>query len=250
LIDQWKTAWITGATHGIGRAMAEQLAAAGVRVAVSSRSQDDLASMQEKQQQIVPVRLDVSDEFATSAAVNEIVGQMELPDLVILNAGIYEPNAAASVTAEAYRKHIEVNYIGVTNCVAAILPRMLERGYGQIAIVASVAGYRGLPQSAAYGPTKAALINLAETLRLELQGSGVDIRMVNPGFVATRLTDKNEFTMPAVMSPDMAAAKIIRGLQGRRFEIVFPWRFIIWLKLLRVLPWRVYSVVVRRFTGL
>ena len=229
--------------------MAEQLAAAGVRVAVSSRTQDDLASMQEKQQHIVPVMLDVTDESATTAAVDEIIGQMELPDLVILNAGIYEPNAAASVTAEAYRKHIEVNYTGVTNCVAAVLPRMLERGYGQLAIVASVAGYRGLPQSAAYGPTKAALINLAETLRLELQGSGVDIRLVNPGFVSTRLTDKNEFKMPAVMSPGIAAAKIIRGLQGKRFEIVFPWRFIIWLKLLRVLPWGVYCLVVRRFTG-
>jgi len=248
--SQWKTAWITGATHGIGRAMAEQLAAGGVQVAVSSRSQDDLVSMHEKQQRIMPVRLDVTDAPAAAVAVNEVVRQLDLPELVILNAGIYEPLAAGSVTAEGYRKHIEVNYIGVTNCLAEILPRMLERGYGQIAIVASVAGYRGLPQAAAYGPTKAALINLAETLRLELQGSGVDIRLVNPGFVATRLTARNEFKMPAVMSPDMAAAEIIRGLQGKRFEIVFPWRFIIWLKLLRILPWRLYCLVVRRVTGL
>ena len=136
--------------------------------------------------------------------------------------------------------------MGVVNCLVAVLPRMLARGHGQLVIMGSVAGYRGLPQAAAYGPTKAALISLAETLRLELHGTGVDVRLVNPGFVATRLTDKNRFSMPAIRTPEQAAAAIISGLQGGGFEVVFPWRFAFWLKLARLQPYRLYFLLAGR----
>ena len=245
----WQTAWVTGASHGIGRALAEQLADSGTRVAVSARSEKALLDLHDSQPRIVPCPLDVTDEAAVVAVLDTIEKDIGLPDLAILNAGIYEPGYAAAVTAGDYRRHMEVNYLGVTNCLAALLSRMLARGAGQIAIVGSVAGYRGLPQAAAYGPTKAALNNLAETLRLEVQGSGVDIRLVSPGFVATRLTDKNPFAMPAIMTPVAASDTIIRGLEGKRFEIAFPRRFVAWLKFARILPWGLYGRLVRRVTG-
>jgi short-subunit dehydrogenase len=125
---------------------------------------------------------------------------------------------------------------------------MRERGHGQVVVVASVAGYRGLPQAAAYGPTKAALINLAETLRLELRGTGVDLRLVNPGFVATRLTAKNSFAMPAILTPEDAARRILTGLARSGFEIAFPRAFVTWMKLLRLLPYRLYFPLVARMT--
>jgi short-subunit dehydrogenase len=123
------------------------------------------------------------------------------------------------------------------------------RGAGQVAIMASVAGYRGLPKAASYGPTKAALINLAEILRTEFSGSGVDIRLVNPGFVSTRLTAKNDFSMPAIMTPEQAASRIIQGLEGTGFEIAFPRRFVAWLKIARVLPYRLWLPLARRMVG-
>jgi short-subunit dehydrogenase len=249
LTSPWQTVWITGASQGIGRALAMQLAGVGnTRVAASSRSGEDLDRMQGEHPEVQPFVLDVTDREAAEDVVRQIDSTLGLPDLVVLNAGTYEPVDAATATVEQYRHHMEVNYMGVINCIAAVLPRMLARGHGQLAIMGSVAGYRGLPQAAAYGPTKAALISLAETLRLELQGSGVDVRLVNPGFVATRLTDKNRFSMPAIRTPAQAATAIIKGLQGRGFEVVFPWRFVFWLKLARLLPYRLYFSLAGRLT--
>ena len=237
----WRTAWITGASQGIGRALAIQLAYShGVHVAASSRNAADLEYMHAENPDVHPFALDVTDHDAAAKAVGRMEATLGLPDLVVLNAGTYEPVDAATVSLEQYRHHMEVNYMGVVNCIAAILPRLLARGSGQLVIMGSVAGYRGLPKAAAYGPTKAALISLAETLRLELKGTGVDVRLVNPGFVATRLTDRNRFTMPAIQTPAQAATAIIRGLQGSGFEVVFPWRFVFWLKLARLLPYGLY----------
>lgn len=237
----WRTAWITGASQGIGHALAMQLASGGgVHVAASSRNAEDLQRMHSENPDVHPFVLDVTDHEAAGEVVERMEATLGLPDLVVLNAGTYEPVDAATVSLEQYRQHIEVNYMGVVNCITVILPRLLARGSGQLVIMGSVAGYRGLPKAAAYGPTKAALISLAETLRLELKDTGVSVHLVNPGFVATRLTDRNDFTMPAIRSPAQAATAIIRGLQGRGFEVVFPWRFVFWLKLARLLPYSIY----------
>jgi short-subunit dehydrogenase len=249
VISAWQTVWVTGASQGIGRALAMQLArAGGTLVAVSSRSGEDLDHMKSENPAVLPFVLDVTDQAAAEEVVGEIETTLGLPELVVLNAGTYEPVDAATATVGQYRRHMEVNYMGVINCIAAVLPRMLARGHGQLVIMGSVAGYRGLPQAAAYGPTKAALISLAETLRLELHGTDVDVRLVNPGFVATRLTDKNRFSMPAIRTPAQAAAAIIKGLQGSGFEVVFPWRFVFWLKLARLLPYRLYFYLAGRLT--
>ena len=244
----WHSAWITGASQGIGRELAIQLAHGPTRVACSARSADVLKKLQEGHARILPVTLDVTDAEATRRAVDLIERTQGPLDLAVFNAGIYQPLPGGVADPELFRRHFEVNYLGVVNGLMAVLPRMRERRKGQVAIVGSVAGYRGLPQAAAYGPTKAALINLAETLRLEFRTSGIDIRIVNPGFVATRLTAKNDFRMPSLLSTERAARQIIRGLQGRSFEIAFPRGFVAWLKFARILPYRWYFPLVERLT--
>jgi len=241
--------WITGASQGIGRALALELAGRGARVAVSARGTGALAELALQSQALTPEPLDVTDAAAVAAAVTRIEAAQGPLDLAVLNAGIYQPLPGGLAAPEVFAEHMAVNYQGVVNGLCAVLPRMRERGRGQVAIVASVAGYRGLPQAAAYGPTKAALINLAETLRLELRGSGVDLRLVNPGFVATRLTAQNRFTMPSLLTPEDAARRILAGLAGRRFEIAFPLGFVTWMRLLRLLPYRLYFPLIARLTG-
>jgi len=242
----WRSAWVTGASHGIGKQLTLALAKAGVPVAGSARGIAPLLEMQASYPQVLPLALDVTDSRGTARVVSRIEDEQGPLDLAILNAGIYEPVPGGLADPEVYRRHMEVNYMGVVNGLMAVVPRMKERGAGQVAVVASVAGYRGLPQAAAYGPTKAALINLTETLRVELAHSGVDIRLVNPGFVATRLTAKNDFHMPLLLTPDAAARLILRGLGSHRFEIAFPWGFVTWLKLLRILPYRLFFPLMRR----
>jgi short-subunit dehydrogenase len=171
-------------------------------------------------------------------------------DAAILNAGTHVGMTAEAFDVAAFRSLVDVNLMGAVNCLGALLPRMIGRKGGQIAVVSSVAGYSGLPTAAAYGATKAALINLAETLYMDLAPRGIGVWIVNPGFVKTPLTDRNEFTMPALISAEEAASQIIAGLASGRFEIHFPQRFTRWLKLLRLLPYGLYFRLVRRLTGL
>ncbi len=147
-------------------------------------------------------------------------------------------------------RHEAVNYTGALRLLDAVLPHMLARHSGHISLVSSVAGFRGLPNGLAYGPTKAALINLAETLYLDLRAAGIGVSLINPGFVETPLTAQNPFTMPALISPAQAAQEILRGWSRGTFDIHFPRRFTRWLKLLRLLPYRLYFAAVHRFTGL
>jgi short-subunit dehydrogenase len=244
----WRSAWIIGASHGIGRELALQLARQGTAVIASARSADALEQLQAEAAGITPLPLDATDHSALARAAVTIERQQGALDLLICNAGIYQPLPSGLADPQIFRQHIEVNYLGTVNGLMAVLPAMRARHAGQVAIVASPAGYRGLPQAAAYGPSKAALISLAETLRLELHGSGVDLRLINPGFVATRLTAKNRFHMPALLSADEAARRILRGLQGNAFEIAFPWTFVSWLKLTRLLPYRWYFPLMNRLT--
>lgn len=246
----WRSAWITGASHGIGRELAIHLARQGTSVACSARSADTLEDLHTRYQTILPKPLDVTDASLMARAVEDIEMAQGPLDLVVFNAGVYQPLPGGLADPAVFRQHMEVNYMGVVNGLMAVLPRMRERRTGQVAIVGSVAGYRGLPKSAAYGPTKSALISLAETLRLEMRDTGVDIRLVNPGFVATRLTAKNDFYMPSLLTSEQAAQRIIRGLQGRRFEIAFPLGFVVWLKLARLLPYRWYFSMINRLTRL
>jgi short-subunit dehydrogenase len=246
-----KRIWCTGAGKGLGRSVALTLAARGHHVAISARTRSDLDALVDEAAdlpgQMVAFPLDVADESAVFGTLEDIENSLGPLDLVILNAGTHIPVDAASLTVKPFRDLMETNFMGTMHGVAAVLPRFIGRGRGHLAVVASVAGYRGLPTSAAYGASKAALINMCEALKPELDRAGVTISVVNPGFVKTPLTDRNDFPMPFLMEADDAAEQMVRGLESGRFEITFPKRFTWGMKLLRCLPYSLYFAVSRRF---
>lgn len=239
----WKVVWITGASTGIGKEIAVQLAASGVAVAASARSVERLGELGAG---IRTYPLDVTDRRAVSAAVESIERDVGPIDLAILGAGTYSPVAVDTFDLEVFERTVTVNYFGVVNCIAAVLPRMLARNGGHLAWIASVAGYLGLPKAAGYGPSKAALINLAECLKPELDLRGVTVSVINPGFVETPLTAQNDFEMPFLMQAKDAARLSIAGLVRRRFEIAYPWRLVAILKVSKLLPYALYFWLVRR----
>jgi short-subunit dehydrogenase len=242
----FRVAWITGASSGIGRELALLLARRGVRVAATARSADRLAALAGEAAGIEAFPADVTDDGGVASIVARIEERLGPVDLAVLNAGTWEPVSATALDPAVFARAIDVNYLGVVRCLGAVLPAMQRRRAGRIAIVSSVAGYRGLPKAGAYGPSKAALISLAESLRPELERAGVGLSLVNPGFVATPLTAKNDFPMPFMLAPEDAAARILRGLERGRFEIAFPWRLVALLKLARVLPYSLFFALVRR----
>ena len=243
--------WITGASSGIGRAVALRYARDGWTVLASARGAAALADLAaEGDGRIHPLPLDITDPAAVEAALAEAERLHGPVDCAILNAGTHRPFDAEHFDVSAFRGLVETNLMGTVHCLGAVLPRMLGRNGGQIAVVSSVAGYSGLPTAAAYGATKAALINMCEALHLECARKGVDLRLVDPGFVRTPLTDRNEFPMPFLMEADDAAERLFRGLtEGRSFEIVFPRRLAWILKFLRQLPYFIYFPLVRKATG-
>jgi len=244
----WRTAWITGASTGIGRALAVALAERGVEVAASARSADKLAELAQAHPGISPFPLDVLDAAAMAGVVRSISSRLGPIDLAVLNAGTWEPMSSRNFSAAKAARSMAVNYQGIANGVEALLPAMLERGAGHIALMASVAGYRGLsPLTAAYAPAKAAVINLAECLRNDLRAQGVTVSVINPGYVATPMTSTNKFPMPYLISAEDAARRIVRGLGKRKFEIAFPWQLVAMMKLGRLLPASAFFWYARTF---
>lgn len=248
-ISDWgeRRVWILGASSGIGEALARQIIGRGARVALSARRREALMRLAGDGETLV-LPLDVTDVAALEAARERIVEAWGGVDVVAFVAGTYAPLRAWELTPERIRPMLATNLAATMNGVATVLPTLLAQGTGSLLIVASVAGYRGLPLAAAYGPTKAALINFAETLYLDLAPRGLGVFLVDPGFVATPLTARNAFPMPALITADEAAGEILAGMAAGRFEIHFPRRFTGWLKLARLLPYRLYFPLVRRVT--
>lgn len=245
---QGRRAWIVGASSGIGRATAAALHARGARVWVSARSGPALADFAAAHPGARALAVDVADADALRSAAATVLGDGPL-DLVMYCAGHYRPLRATAFDLQEALRHQQVNYVGALHLLDAVLPGLLAHG-GHLSLVSSVAGYRGLPMSLGYGPTKAALILLAETLYLDLRERGVGVSVVNPGFVETPLTAQNRFRMPALQTPKQAAEAILRGWARGRFEIHFPRRFTLPMKLLRLLPFYLHAPLVRRWTGL
>lgn len=243
----WKVAWVTGASTGIGREIAIQLAGAGVKVAASARSAEKLDVLGAG---IAAYPLDVTDGAAVADTVARIEAEIGPIDLAVLGAGTYSPVTADDLRPELFASTMNINYMGVVHAVAALAPRMRQRQSGHVSWIASVAGYRGLPKAAAYGPSKAALINLAECLKPELARDGITVSVVNPGFVATPLTAQNDFPMPFLMQPEDAARATIRGLAAGRFEIAYPWPFVTLLRFARALPyWAFFRLIDKAVLG-
>ena len=250
---QGRRAWLVGASSGIGRATASALHARGAQVVVSARSAAALQTFTAQHPGSQAVALDVTDRAAVQVAATELLAQGPL-DLVCYCAGTYQPLRATAFDLDVMLHHQQVNVSGALHVLGAVLPALVQAAQagrpGHISLVASVAGFRALPQGLAYGPTKAALIHLAEALYLDLHDLGLGVSVVNPGFVDTPLTATNEFPMPALASPAQAASAILRGWERGAFEIHFPRRFTNVMKLLRLLPYRLYFPAVRRMTGL
>ncbi|QDL91664.1 SDR family NAD(P)-dependent oxidoreductase [Paroceanicella profunda] len=242
----WGTVWITGASSGIGAALAGLMAGRSDRLAISARSGAALGEIAAAAPGMLACPLDVTDRGAVAACVAALEADGPI-DLAVLNAGTWALMESADLDASALRRGMEVNYLGVVNALEALLPHMLARGAGHIAITASVAGYRGLPKSVAYGPTKAALINLAETLRCELAPRGITVTVICPGFVDTPMTRDNPFPMPSIVSAQDAAREILRGLERKAWKIAFPRGFARVMALLRVMPDALYFHAIRRF---
>lgn len=241
-----RVAWVTGAGKGIGRALVIRLANDGWTVAASARTAADLQVLAREIPSVHPFPLDVTDAPATDHTIAEIEHRLGPIALAVLNAGTYVPTGVSPFRAESFRVQLDVNVMGTVNGLASLVPRLIARRSGRIAVMASVAGYRGLPAAAAYGATKAALINICEALKIELEPHGVAVQVICPGFVKTPLTAKNRFPMPSLISAEEAADHIVRGLASNRFEIAFPPLFAAVMKILRILPDRLFFVVARR----
>lgn len=231
--------WITGASSGIGAALADELTDRGALVAISARRAEELEHVAAGRMSLVPV--DVTDAAAVRAAADTVRAELGGIDMVVLNAGTWQQLRLADIDTAVVQRHFDVNVMGTVNGLAAVVGEMMTRGSGTVVIVASVAGYRGMPGSLAYGATKASLISIAESIRPEARRAGVRVVTVNPGFVKTPLTATNRFPMPFLLDADDAARRIADGLQSGRQEIVFPLPMAIGMKLARVLPVRVWT---------
>ena len=250
-ITDWrgKSVWLVGASSGIGRATAHALHAAGATVTVSARGQPALDAFAAEHPGARVLSVDVANAASVEAAARQVLAAGPL-DMVFFCAGYYKEMRATDFDLTQMLQHNQINYVGALYVLAAVLPHFVQAQSGHISLVSSVAGYRGLPQSLAYGPTKAALINLAETMHVDLKDSNISVSLICPGFVETPLTAQNQFTMPGLIKPDKAAEEILLGWGKGEFEIHFPKRFTRLMKMLALLPPMLYFPIIRKFTGL
>ncbi|MEE2745355.1 MAG: SDR family NAD(P)-dependent oxidoreductase [Pseudomonadota bacterium] len=245
-----RVAWITGAGKGIGRHLATELARMGWCVAVTARTASDLEELVDEVEEllgdVVPYPGNIVDEDAMGSIVETVERELGQIDLAILNAGTYLRFGVSDFTVKRFGEQISTNTMGTVNCLAPLMQTMMKRRSGQIAVISSLSAYRGLPMASAYGASKAALTNMCEALKPELNEFNVEISVVHPGFVKTPLTDLNQFPMPFLISGQKAANEIILGLEKNRFEISFPKRLSVIMKLLRYLPDKLYFSITRR----
>lgn len=253
-ITDWskKRVWIIGASTGIGAALATKLHALKAKVALSARSEDKLRQLVSTlgASRAIALPLDITKVDTIKSAEEELVAAWGGYDLVIFMAGDYTAMRAWELDLKVAKQMVSINWEGFLNGLSIVIPRFMQEKSGGIALVSSVAGYRGLPKSLVYGPTKAALINLAETLYLDLKDKGLDVYVICPGFVKTPMTDKNDFEMPYLITPEEAADEIIKGFGKGEFEIHFPKTFTRMLKSLQLLPYSLYFPAVKKSTKL
>jgi len=241
-----KVAWVVGASSGIGAAVACELQSRGALVAISARRQDQLDDVSAGT--MLAVAADVTDAASLTAAASRIRNELGPIDLAVLSAGYWKQMSGNDWDTEVFNRHVQVNLIGMSNSIAAVLPEMLARHSGVIAGISSVAGYRGLSGSQAYGATKAGQINLLESLRIQVARAGVRVITICPGFVRTDLTTVNAFPMPFMIEADSAARSICDGLERERIEIVFPVRMAILMKAARLVPVAIWSALWSRIS--
>ena len=227
-----KTYWIIGASEGLGRALAQALSREGAHLILSARNAERLAEICKTTPRARAVPMDVTD----LAQVRRAVADTGAVDGLVYNAGAYDPMRSSEWRTEAALAMSDVNYLGALRVLGETVPGFVQAGQGDITLIGSLAGYHGLPAAIGYGASKAALISLAETMRHDLAGTGVTVRIVNPGFIRTRLTEKNSFNMPMLMTPEDAAGRVVRAMSRRRFRTDFPAPFSWFIRLIDYLP--------------
>lgn len=239
-----KKIWLIGASEGIGRELAIKLAKERALLVLSARNEERLNTLisELEGEGHIAAKADVTNY----ESLKEAYQKADVVDTVIYNAGVYTPMEAADINLETIEKTFDINLHGAFRTLNLITDDFVSRKYGHIVIVASVAGYQGLPASYAYGVSKAALIHTAEALKIDLDKHGVKVQVVNPGFVETRLTNKNDFDMPAIISATKAADEIYKGMNSNNFEIHFPKRFTRFLKFLSILPYSIYFWLMKK----
>ena len=242
--ENQKKIWITGASSGIGKALAEKFASEGWKVAASARRKEILDEMSSNEN-IFSYPLDVTNQDQIKITFEKIIEDFNGLDLCVFSSGTYDPKLEQEINVKQNKFVMETNFFGVLYCINAVENYFKNKKNGHISIVSSVAAYRGLPNSSGYGPSKAALTNLTESLYFDFKKHNVRISLVSPGFIKTPLTDKNEFPMPFIKSPDFAAEKMFNGLtKSKAFEIHFPKALTILLKIFRVLPYKIYLFLI------
>ncbi len=241
--------WIVGGSSGIGLAFAKACIKKGAKVALTGRTLEPMRNLEIKYPgKVFVAKADVTIQKDLSDAYTRIAMKLESINMLVYLAALYSPMESSDFDQKMSVETINVNLTGFLNTIALVLPEFNLKRQGRIVIVSSVAGYRGLPNSFVYGATKAALINLAETMFLDMKEKGVGVHLVNPGFVETRLTRKNSFAMPMIIQPHEAAKQIIKGIEIGSFEIHFPKTFTFFLKMMRILPYKLYFYLVEFFT--
>ena len=242
-----KNVWITGASSGIGKALAIKFANEGWQVAASARRENLLQDLNKNNSNIFAFPLDVKDENKTKNIFQNIVQKFQTIDICVFCTGIHDPDSEKKLSSEKIREIMETNFFGTLNCIMAVNKFFREKQKGHISIVSSVAGYRGLPNSTGYGASKAALNNLAESLYFDFGRHNVRISLISPGFIKTPMTDKNKFPMPMIKSPEFAAEKMFVGLTKKNsFEIHFPVAFTMLMKLLKIMPNWLYFFLLKK----
>tara|TARA_Y100001935_G_scaffold201587_1_gene170040 strand:- start:706 stop:1467 length:762 start_codon:yes stop_codon:yes gene_type:complete len=244
-----KTIWITGGSTGIGKALAIKFANKGWNVAISARRESLLKEISDKIENIYDFPLDVTDKSKCKEVFKQIKNKFENIDICFFSTGTWDPKKEKNIDVEQIENVFKVNFFGTLNTIKAVEEYFKNKKDGTIAIVSSIAGYRGLPNSTGYGPSKSALNNLAESLYFDFKRSNIRVCLISPGFIKTPMTDKNDFKMPFLKSTEYAAEKIYHGLLNKNiFEIHFPKSLTIILKVLSFLPSRIYFGLIGKMT--
>ena len=239
-----KIIFVTGASSGIGRALSIKFANSGWKVLASARRLDLLKKLTKESENlnaISPIKMDISNKKTVSSQINKTIKKYGIPDIVLLNAGTNNPNSKNIFSIEETEQIFKINFFGTLNCLHALLPFLKKKNNSQVIFMSSVAGYRGLPYAAAYCSSKSAITTFAESIYNQCKNLGIAIRVINPGFVKTPLTDKNKFKMPMIIPVEKAADIMYKKIIfSKKFEINCPWLFCFIMKILRVLPNSVY----------
>jgi short-subunit dehydrogenase len=246
-MEDKKIIWITGASSGIGKALAIKFAENGWIVAASARRENLLNELKQINQNIYPFPLDVTEIENCKTVAKKILEQFKNIDICVFGTGMHDPKSEKTFNLKKIREIMEVNYFGTMNSINSIYEYFSEKKSGQISIISSVAGYRGLPAAGAYCASKAALTSFAESLNFDMLKKNVRVSLISPGFIKTPMTDQNDFPMPMIKSPEFAANEIYKGLTIKKtFEIHFPKGFTYFLKFLQILPSSMYFKLVAK----